>query len=103
MTRARADAVILRRTSIHSPAMAASKYGYRSEGRAHAGLPCALISGDCLASDIDFAITSGNEIVARAEMSLESACKPKPGGFHVQCSRSRHRSRISGRTGGDAG
>ena len=58
----------------------------------------------CLASIADFAITARNEIVARAEISLESACSSeKAGGFHVQRPRSRHRSRISGRAGGDAG
>jgi hypothetical protein len=40
--------------------------------------------GDCLAIDIDFAITSRNEIVARAGSTLKSACsQKKPGGFYV--------------------
>src|SRR5260370_28304958 len=56
-----------------------------------------------LASDIDFAITSRNE-VARAGSSQKSACsQSKPGGFHGQCPRSRYRSGGSGGAGGDAG
>jgi hypothetical protein len=31
------------------------------------------MAADCLATEIDFAITLRNEIVARAEMSLQSA------------------------------
>src|SRR5258707_11390451 len=57
-----------------------------------------------LASDIDFAITSRNELLrVRDRAKNPPAATSKPGGFHGQYPRSRHRSGISGGAGGYAG
>src|SRR6476469_1365710 len=76
------------RISIRSPAMAASKYGYPCATKAFAdaglrerGCPARPAAAGCLASDIDFAITMRNDIVARAGLTLWIRRRRKAGGI----------------------